>query len=80
VAVTYVESGSQPLEGVMQCDRGWAPVAVRPDGQYWNSDTEKRFCFIALNAGGGLYIPLYRNWTDMDFVVRMAFDPALIKA
>jgi hypothetical protein len=81
VTVTYVEPGHQPLEGDMQCDDGHAPVALRPDnGQYWISDTEIRFCFIALDAGGGRYIPLYRKWTDMDFVVRMAFDPSLIKA
>lgn len=78
VNVSYAAPDERPLKGVFACDMGLAEVALRPDGQFWNSDTDKRFCFLALSGGGGKHIPLYRNWSDRYFVTRMAYNPALI--
>jgi hypothetical protein len=78
VNVSYVAPDSNPLKGIFACDMGVAAVSLRPDGQFWNSDTDKRFCFLALSGGGGRHIPLYRNWSDQYFVTRMAYNATLI--
>jgi hypothetical protein len=47
VNVSYVAPDEKPLKGIFACDMGIAEVLLRPDGQFWNSDTDKRFCFLA---------------------------------
>ena len=79
IALRYTDETGAMLTGSFQCDAGSAPVVKRDNGDFWNEDMNDRFCYAVLSGDGDTVVPLYRSWTDRDFVMRMAYDKEVLK-